>query len=111
MKHFTTEEWIDFVNQAVSTGKLADMEKHLSEGCKNCRETVSTWQRVQKSAVAEKNYQPPAETLRVVKAAFVASGLTGQRKESRSRISVLFDSFYSPLSKGPVQRPPTQDRC
>jgi hypothetical protein len=100
MKHFTTEEWIDFVNQAVSPGELADMQKHLKEGCKSCHETVSMWQRVQKSAVAEKNYQPPAETLRVVKAAFVASGLKGQRKESRSRISVLFDSFLQPVVEG-----------
>ena len=100
MKHFTTEEWIDFVNHAVSPGELADMEKHLKEGCKSCQETVSMWQRVQKSAVAEKNYQPPAETLRVVKAAFVASGLKGQRKESRSRVSVLFDSFLQPVVEG-----------
>jgi hypothetical protein len=100
MKHFAKEKWIDFVNQAVSAGELADMEKHLKEGCKSCQETVSMWQRVQKSAVAEKNYQPPAETLRVVKAAFVASGLKGQRKESRSRISVLFDSFLQPVVEG-----------
>jgi hypothetical protein len=100
MKHFTTEEWIDFVNEAVSPRELKEMEKHLNEGCKRCQETVSMWQRVQKSAVAEKNYQPPAETLRVVKAAFVASGLTGQRKESRSRISVLFDSFLQPVVEG-----------
>jgi len=100
MKHFTTEEWIDFVNQAVSPGELADMEKHLKEGCKSCQRTVSMWQRVQRSAVAEKNYQPPAEALRVVKAAFVAAGLKGQRKESSSRISVLFDSFLQPVVEG-----------
>jgi len=76
------------------------MEKHLKEGCQRCQETVSMWQRVQKSAVAEKSYQPPADTVRVVKAALVAAGLKGQRKESRSRISVLFDSFLQPAVKG-----------
>lgn len=76
------------------------MEKHLKEGCKRCQETVSMWQRVQKSAVAEGNYQPPADTVRVVKAAFVAAGLKGQRKESRSRISVLFDSYLQPVVEG-----------
>lgn len=58
------------------------------------------WQRVQKSAAAEKNYQPSADTLRIVKAAFAASGLKGQRKESRSQISVLFDSFLQPVVEG-----------
>jgi hypothetical protein len=100
MKHFTTEEWIDFVNQAVSPGALAEMEKHLKQGCQRCQETVSIWQRVQKSAAAERNYEVPADTVRIVKAAFAASGLKGQRKESRSRISVLFDSFLQPVVEG-----------
>jgi hypothetical protein len=100
MKHFTTEKWIDFVNQVVSLKESEEMEKHLKEGCQRCQETVSMWQRVQKSAVAEKSYQPPADTVRVVKAALVAAGLKGQRKESRSRISVLFDSFLQPVVKG-----------
>jgi hypothetical protein len=100
MKHFTTEEWIDFVNQAVSPGDREEMESHLKEGCKRCREAVSIWQRVQKSAAAERNYQPPADTLRIVKAAFVAASLKGQGKESRSRISVLFDSLLQPVVEG-----------
>ena len=100
MKHFTTEEWIDFVNQAVSPGDRDEMENHLKEGCQGCREAVSMWQRVQRSAVAERNYQPPAATLRIVKAAFVAASLKGQRKESRSRISVLFDSLLQPVVEG-----------
>src|SRR5437899_500845 len=93
MKHFTTEEWIDFVNEAVSPKELKGMEKHLKEGCKRCLEAVSMWQRVQKSAVTEKNYQPLADTVRVVKAAFAAAGLKGQRKESRSRKSSLHNPY------------------
>ena len=100
MKHFTTEEWIDFVNRAVSPGDLEVMERHLKQGCQNCQKTVSMWQRVQKSAAADRNYEVPADTVRIVKAAFVASGLKGQRKESRSRISVLFDSFLQPVVEG-----------
>ena len=58
------------------------------------------WQRVQKSAAAERNYQPPADTVRIAKAALVAAGLKGQRRESRSRISVLFDSYLQPVVEG-----------
>ena len=82
MKHFTTEEWIDFVNQVVSPSALDEMENHLKQGCKLCQEAVSVWQRVQKSAGAEGSYQPPAETLRIVKSAFADAGLQGQTQES-----------------------------
>lgn len=99
-KHFTTEEWIDFVTQTVSPRGREEMENHLKEGCKRCRETVSVWQRVHRSAAAERNYQPPADTQRIVKSAFAAAGLGGQRKESRSRILVLFDSLLQPVVAG-----------
>src|SRR5438270_1319597 len=58
------------------------------------------WQRVERSAAAERNYQPPADTLRMVKAAFAAAGLHGQRKDTRSRISILFDSFLHAVVEG-----------
>ena len=100
MKHFTTEAWINFVNQMVSPSELEEMNDHLKQGCKRCQETVSMWQRVQRSAAAERNYQPPADSLRIVKAAFAAAGLHGQRRESGSRISILFDSFLQPVVEG-----------
>jgi hypothetical protein len=100
MRHFTGEEWINFVNQTVSPGDREEMENHLKEGCKRCRDTVFMWQRVRKSAVAEHTYQPPADTLRIVKAAFLAGSPKGPRKESRSRISVLFDSLLQPVVEG-----------
>jgi hypothetical protein len=100
MKHFTTEEWIDFVNQKVSPGDSESMEKHLKQGCKRCREALSMWQRVRQSAAVERNYQPPNHAVRIAKAAFFAGASKGQRKESRSRISVLFDSFLQPVVEG-----------
>jgi hypothetical protein len=100
MKHFTTEEWIDFVNQAASYGKQHQMQSHLDTGCKPCAKAVSLWQKVQQSAAVEKNYQPPTETLRVVKAAFAGSSLARQRRAKRSAIEVLFDSFSQPVLEG-----------
>jgi len=44
MEHFTTEKWIDFVNQVVATSEKPLMEKHLEQGCKRCMQTVSIWQ-------------------------------------------------------------------
>jgi hypothetical protein len=100
MKHFTTEEWIDFVNQVVSPSNAESMERHLKQGCKQCSRTLSMWRRVRQSAAAEKGYQPPATAIRIAKAAFSGSALQGQGKEAGSRISVLFDSFLQSVVEG-----------
>jgi hypothetical protein len=100
MEHYKTEKWIDFVNQAVTTNEKDLMEKHLNEGCKRCKETVSLWQRVRESAAMEGKYQPPKDTVRLAKAAFAGAGLSGQRQEADSRIRVLFDSFLQPVFEG-----------
>lgn len=100
MKHFTTEKWVDFVNQTVSQEEKGLMDKHLAQGCKQCFETVSVWLRVRQSASAEAGYQPPADTVRIAKAAFSGARLAGQRKELGSRLSVLFDSLLQPAVEG-----------
>jgi hypothetical protein len=100
MKHFSTEEWVDFVNQAITAGQKEAMQRHLATGCKRCKETVSLWQRVSKTAVAEASYQPPQDAVRLAKAAFAASGLAQTKKESQSIIEVLFDSFLQPAAAG-----------
>src|SRR5882724_3999942 len=100
MEHFTTEKWIDFVNQVVATGEKSLMEKHLEQGCKRCMQTVSIWQKVCQSAAAEGNYQPPENSVRLAKAAFTGAGLKDQRKGAGGRIKVLFDSFLQPVFEG-----------
>src|SRR5580704_8127861 len=100
MKHFSTEEWVDFVNQVIASDEQEVMQKHLATGCKRCKEIVSLWQKVSKTAAAEASYQPSADTVRLAKAAFAASGLAQTRKESQGLIEVLFDSFRQPAVAG-----------
>jgi len=59
MKHFNSEEWIDFVNQVVSASKKQEMEEHIGKGCKRCSKALSGWQQVRRMAKTEGNYQPP----------------------------------------------------
>src|SRR5205807_3091110 len=96
-EHVTTENWIDFVNQAVDAGEKKLMEQHLKQGCKRCAETVSLWQRVRQSAASEASYQPPEDSVRIAKATLAGAGLADQRKGAGSRIKVLFDSFLQPV--------------
>ncbi len=100
MKHFTTEEWIDFVNQVNSPTQREAMQKHLGSGCKRCMETVSLWQKIRETAAAEANYQPPATDVRIAKAAFSAAGRARQLKEKSGFVEVLFDSSLQPMVAG-----------
>ncbi len=100
MEHFAIERWIDFVNEAVDTKEKQLMERHLQQGCKRCRKTVSLWQKVRQSAASEANYQPPEHAVRLAKVAFAEAGLAGQRKGAASRVKLLFDSFLQPAFEG-----------
>jgi hypothetical protein len=100
MKHFTTEEWIDYVNQLSSSSQREAMKKHLSTGCKRCTETVSLWQKVHNTAVLEATYQPPAADVRIAKTAFATAGQAGHQKKKSSFVEVLFDSFLQPMVAG-----------
>ncbi|HYL83877.1 MAG TPA: hypothetical protein VE263_06565 [Candidatus Angelobacter sp.] len=100
MKHFATEEWIDYVNQVISSTQQEAMRKHLSTGCERCTKTVSLWQKVHNTAALEASYQPPAADVRMAKATFALAGQAGHRKEKSSFVEVLFDSLLQPMVAG-----------
>jgi hypothetical protein len=100
MKHFTTEEWIDFVNQMTPHKKQEAMRKHLGSGCKGCEEKFALWQKVRGTAASEANYQPPVDAVRVVKAAYASARMGSKGEEAKSLVEVLFDSFLQPAAAG-----------
>jgi hypothetical protein len=100
MKHFTTEEWIDFANQVVSGSKKREMTEHLEKGCTRCEETVSIWQGVRRTAGSVKKYEVPEPALRIAKAAFAGANVGQQRGGSASGLELLFDSFLRPAQAG-----------
>jgi len=100
MKHFKTEEWINFVNHVTSTKQQQAMRKHLETGCKQCMETVSLWEKLQKTAATETSYQPPEADVRIAKASFTVAGPVAHREEKSNLAELMFDSFLQPLFAG-----------
>jgi hypothetical protein len=100
MRHFTAEEWIDFVNQVTSPKQQGAMRKHLDTGCERCMETVALWQKLHNTGAMEVSYQPPVAQVRLAKAAFATAGGAKQRNEMSSFAEVMFDSFLQPLLAG-----------
>ena len=102
MKHFSTNEWIDFVNERITNPQRTEMQQHLEEGCQRCAGTLGMWQRVRRAAASEAGFQPPDGALRTVKAAFAASGRAEARSGGRRRgaVELLFDSLLQPALMG-----------
>jgi len=99
MRHLTTEEGIDLVNQVLSPSQRSALERHLECGCERCLKTISRWRRVRRMAAAEASHQPPNEAVRIAKVAFAGSPWARVRKLS-GVIEVLFDSFLQPALEG-----------
>jgi hypothetical protein len=99
MKHLTTEEGIDLVNQVLSPSQKLALERHLECGCERCMKTMSRWHRIRRIGAAEASHQPPNEAVRIAKAAFAGSPWARVRKAS-GVIEVLFDSFLQPALEG-----------
>lgn len=98
MRHFSMEQWIDFARNVVGPRERAEMEGHLSEGCKQCSKTLSLLQHVSEAGKREAAYVPPASVVGTVKGTF---GIHGPRKAGRQAIaSLLFDSARTPLVAG-----------
>jgi hypothetical protein len=100
MKHFKTEEWIDFANQVTPRKQQEAMKKHLGTGCKECAGALAVWQKLQSAAAMEARYQPPEAEVRLAKAAFAAASGVINRKKKTSFVEVVFDSFLQPILAG-----------
>jgi len=99
MKHFQVVEWSDCVNHVAAGDRQKAIQKHRGTRRKRCMETAALWQKVANAAAVEANYQPPAESVRVVKAAFATAGFAARRQETCGLIQ-LYDSFLHPAPAG-----------
>ena len=100
MTHYSTEQWIDFVNGTSVPPAQQEMQKHLDSGCKRCKEMVAIWQKVHSSAAQEARFEPPADAVRVAKAAFGNAGYEPKPGLAGIIAEVIFDSFRTPAVAG-----------
>ncbi len=76
------------------------MQKHRGTRRKRCVETIAPWKKVADAAALEASYQPAAEIVQLVKAAFAMAGLAAKRQETGGLIQLLYDSFSQPALAG-----------
>jgi hypothetical protein len=99
MKHFSLEEWADFVRGAGDDPSRAAMAAHLDAGCARCAQAVGMLQRTAQVMTADEQNPVPDHAIRQARAVFSMY----QPQTSRLRriaAQLLFDSAREPLPVG-----------
>jgi hypothetical protein len=98
MKHFSLEQWTDFVRGVGEEGSRIAMAAHLDAGCARCARSVDVLRRAANVLATDTHYQVPEYALRCARAIF-----STQRPPSRSPrvpIHLVYDSIREPLPAG-----------
>jgi hypothetical protein len=99
-KHYSTEEWVDFVMHQTTEAQSSAMQSHLAAGCQKCTNLASLWNRVGQVASRESSCEPPASAVEHVRQSFalLAGSRQGERKALVPRLA--FDSLWQPAFPG-----------
>jgi hypothetical protein len=101
MRHYSSEQWVDFARDVVREDEKIEMQRHLETGCKQCSKELGMWQRLHQFARREAAYTPSEGDVRIVNAAFAGGAVQHSRRNAKEEVaSLLFDSFRSPLLAG-----------
>ena len=100
MKHFSAQEWVDFVRDTLGEDREAEMRTHLNQGCQRCQREANVWLRVRETVSRQRADEPADSAVRSVKGSFAISGRSSTRVSRGFLAEVLFDSCQEPLPVG-----------
>ncbi len=96
MKHFTSEDWIDYVRDVQSPAMTAQMKEHLAQ-CDECQKSFRLWAAVNKAATKDLEYVPPSDAVRIAKSLFEP---TKPQSFGNLVAKLIFDSAQQPVTVG-----------
>jgi hypothetical protein len=97
MRHYGSEQWVDFARNTIEEKLRVQMQEHVAAGCKKCLKLMHFWVHFHRAAQNESNYQVADGAVRSVKAAFAARPAKSY-KNALARL--LLDSSRQPLLAG-----------
>jgi hypothetical protein len=100
MKHFASEEWVDFVNKQLSPQQTESMQSHLETGCQPCSKLLNTWILVRETAQRESDLQVPESAVRHVINAFAVAAEPKRKSGIFEIPRLVFDSLWQPALAG-----------
>ena len=100
MRHFSSQEWIDFARQVADARQADLMQKHLSTGCSKCLNDLEIWRSVAQLGRQEARSNPPEWAVRAAATSFrlrkVVPFCNGKIELAR----LFSDSALQPLAAG-----------
>jgi hypothetical protein len=100
MKHFASEEWVDFVNKQLSPLQTESMQRHLETGCQPCSKLLNTWILVRETAQRESDLQVPESAVQHVLNAFAIAAEPKTKSGFFEVPRLVFDSLWQPALAG-----------
>lgn len=100
MRHFSLEKWADFARDVAGQDEKAAMQRHLSDGCKECAKELRVWRRVHQFGQQKPTYEAPESVVRSMKAIYAVEEKPRIRRTRTAIGELLFDSFRNPLPAG-----------
>ncbi len=96
MDHFPPDDWIDFARGLLPGPREQAMQAHLEGGCSECLDRSRSWQYIVQFSRRESSYQPPADDVRLVKAAALQFEPGTWMTELAQFARLVFDSVRDP---------------
>jgi hypothetical protein len=99
-KHYSPEQWVDFVNGELTSELREAMQIHLDGRCGSCSEMLKIWTRVKQMAWREASYDVPESAVRHVRGVF---GLLAEPRKAKRGLEIprlVFDSLWQPAVAG-----------
>jgi len=100
VKHFSDEDWLDFVRDAMPSARRAVVEEHLRSECPECLRLRRFWENVRDVALRQPGSEVPPEMIHAEEALFKnwrrRFVLAAQAKPARP----IYDSLLVPLPAG-----------
>jgi hypothetical protein len=100
MKHFESQDWIDFVRRISSQEQNGKMQAHLDSACPSCLDDFGIWKWMTEFGQREASAEPPEAVLRIVKSAIMSRAPEKERSLMRELAELVFDSYSQPQVSG-----------
>jgi len=98
--HYSLEEWSDFARKRAPEAAVAQMQRHLDEGCAACAQVLGMWRSVLEVARRETGFHVPETGVHYAKALFRIARPERADSLPLRWARLVFSSAAEPLREG-----------
>jgi hypothetical protein len=100
MKHYGIAQWVDYTRGLVPAGDGSAMQRHLTEGCTECRELADFCSKISNICHDMASIGVPDWVVRNARSIFPVRQPAASRRVLRIPVELIYDSFLVPAPAG-----------